>query len=617
MKKIWWIIFGVVILGGVTYFSYREFFVKKESPYTWVTADYGDIREVVSETGTVKATEAIDLNFKISGTIKEVKVKVGEAVRAGSELLSLDASELELKVKEAESSKNAASAKLSSILTGATSEDIKIYETAVKNAEENLENLKKSTVAEVANAQKSLDAARQAVTNAQTALIDAEQNLNNIEITAENNLADVYENVKITMNGNLVVLSTALGNMDNILGVDNKIVNDNFEANLGVYNMQTKIDAENAYREAKTAYDSAVSTINQLNDLDQNQIDLAIPIVENALTKSNDALYKTRIMLDNSMTSSVLTLTDLNTKKTTINNDRQNVNTSFSSLQTNKQSIESTKLTNQVNIDSVKTQVNVAKANLSAAQKNEEATEQNLSLIKTKTAAEIVTAEGQLRTARDQLALKRASPKEADVAYYRAEVERASAVLELTKKQIDDAVLRSPIDGIVTKINFEVGETVQPTAVAVSLISLNNFQIEADVSELDINKIKLNDASEVTFDAISSDQIFKGKVVTIDPAEKIKDGDIYYRIIIILDEDNVPIKSGMTADIDIITNFKSNVLLVPIRAVIKEGRQKKVRLLVNEQVKIVEVLTGLESVDMVEVISGIKAGDKVITFIKE
>lgn len=616
MKKIIFIILGVVVLAGA-YFGYQKFFVKRESPYTWVAADYGDIREVVSETGVVKPTEEIDLNFKNSGTVKEAKVKVGDAVKIGDGLLILDTADSELKVREAESVRDAASAKLRSILAGATSEDIKIYETAVKNAEENLENLKKNTIAEVANAQKSLDAAQQAVTNTQTALVDAKQNLNNIEIIAENNLADAYGNAKITMDGNLVVLSTALGDMDNILGVDNKIVNDTFEANLGVYNMQTKTDAESAYREAKTAYDSAVITINQINDLNQDRIDSAIPIVENALIKANDALYKTRIMLDNSLTSSVLTLIDLNTKKTTINTDRQNVNTSLSSLQTNEQSIESTRLTNQVNVDSAQTQVNVAEANLASAQKNEEAAEQNLSLIKSKTAAEIVTAEGQLRTARDQLALKKALPREADVAYYRAEVERASAALELAKKQIDDAVLKSPIDGIVTKINFEVGETVLPTQVAVSLISLNNFQIEADVSELDINKIKLNDAAEITFDAISFGQIFKGKVVTIDPVEKIKDGDIYYRIVIILDGENASIKSGMTADIDIITNFKSNVLLVPIRAVIKEGRQKKIRLLVDGQVKIVEVTTGLEGVDTVEVISGIKAGDKVVTYVKE
>ncbi len=617
MKKIIWIILAIAVLGGLIFISYKKFFVKEEPPYIFAIATYGDIREIVSETGKVKAVEEIDLNFKNSGTVKEVKVKVGETVKTGDELLILDTADLEIKIREAESARDAASAKLRSILAGATSEDIKVYETAVKNAEENLNNLKKSTVAEIANAQKSLDTARQAVINAEIALSDAEQNLSNIKVTAENNLIDAYENAKITMDSNLVVLSTSLGDMDNILGIDNKIVNDTFEANLGVYNIQTKIDAENAYREAKNAYDSAVVAIGQINDLNQNQIDLTIPLVENALTKTSDALYKTRIMLDNSMTSSALTLTDLNTKKTTINTDRQNINTSLSSLQTNKQSIESIKLANQANINSAESQVNVAKSNLATAQKNEEAAEQNLSLVKTKVSAEIAAAEGELETARAQLALKKASPKEADVAYYRAEVERATAALDLSKKQMEDAVLKSPIDGIVTKINFEVGETVLPTQVAISLISASEFQIEADVSELDINKISLGDAAEVTFDAISSDQIFKGKIIIIEPAEKIKDSDIYYRLVVALDEKDVPIKSGMTADIDIITDVKSNVLLVPRRAVIKEGKVKKVRLLVGNQIKVVEVITGLEDIDMVEVVSGIKAGDKVITFIKE
>lgn len=615
-KKIIWVILVVVMIGG-GYFIYQKFFVKKELPYFWVEAVYGDIKEIVSETGTVKATEEINLNFNNGGTIKEIRVKVGEAVKSGDVLVVLDTTDLELRLKEAESGRDAAVAKLRSLLAGAPTEDIKVYETALRNAEKNLENLEKSTAAEIANAQKSLEAAEQAVSNAEVAFFDAQRNLENVRKSTENNLIDVYEKAKITMQSNLVTMSTALGDIDNILGIDDKTVNDAFEANLGVYNTQTKIDAENAYRSAKAAYEAAVVAVNRINNLEQDQIDTALPKVKDALNKISDTLYKTRIMLDNSLVSMTLTLTDLNNKKAIINADRQSINADLSSLQTNEQSIESTKLTNQLNIDSAQTQVNVAEANLKTAIKNREAAENNLIYIQTKTAAELVAARGQVQTAKDQLVLKKASPKEADIAFYRAEVARTQALLELAKKQIDDAFLKAPIDGIITKLNFEVGETVLPTSTVVSLMSSNHFQIEADVSELDINKIKLNDQAEVSFDAISTEQIFKGQVVTIDPAEKIKDGDIYYRVVIILDEENVPIRSGMTANIDIITNSKTNVLLIPKRAVIKEGNIEKVRVLTNGQIKMLEIKTGLEGEDMVEVLSGIKAGDKVITFIKD
>ena len=150
------------------------------------------------------------------------------------------------------------------------------------------------------------------------------------------------------------------------------------------------------------------------------------------------------------------------------------------------------------------------------------------------------------------------------------------------------------------------------------VLSSDNFQIEADVSELDINKIKQDDRVEVTFDAISEIDLFPGKVLAIDPAEKVIDGDIYYRIVLVLDEENEFIKSGMTADIDIITGFKSDVLLVPSRAIVRDGKEKKIRILnEKEEVETNVITVGLEGVETTEILNGVNEGDKVITFIRD
>jgi multidrug efflux pump subunit AcrA (membrane-fusion protein) len=618
MKKILLIVGGIIIVGGAAYGSYK-FLGKSESPYIWTEAFYGDIREVISETGTVKSAEEINLNFKNSGTVNEVKVKVGDMVKVGDELISLDVAELELKAREARSAKDAASAKLRSTLAGAPSEDIKVYETAVLNAKANLANTEKSNAAEITNSEKALAATEQTVRNADVSLEDAELNLENVQNDAENDFKNAYENAKVAMEGDLVVISTALGDMDSILGVDNTTANDDFDDNLGVYNPSTKTSAEAAYLEVKRLFNAAISAVGNIPASNNyGAIDFAIPLVEDALIKTSDALYKTWLMLDNSLTDSNLTVAELDTKKSTINADRSSVNTKSSALATAKQSISSTGSTNQININQAEASVNTAKATLATAEKNEATQREALALVKAKTVAALDTAKGQLRTAEDQLALKKANPKEADISYYQAEVNRAEALLDLANKQISDATLKSPIDGIISKVNFKIGETAAPTTVAIALLSLGNFQIETDISELDIAKIKQDDPVEITFEAISEEKIFLGKISSIDPAEKIKDDDIYYRAVIILDEENSDIRSGMTADIDIITNFKSGVLLVPSRAIMKDGKTKKIRILKeDDKMETVVVSVGIEGSETMEILSGIKEGDKVITFIRE
>ena len=242
-------------------------------------------------------------------------MKVGDVVKSGDELIGLDTGELELRAREARSARDAASAKLRSTLAGATNEDIKIYETAVLNAKANLANIEKSNVAEIASAEKSLASSAQTVSNAKISLADVELNFNNVSTDAKNDLIDAYENARVDMEGDLVVVSTVLGDMDTILGVDNTTANDAFDDYLGVYNPSTKTSAEVAYIETKRAYNIAIAAVGIISSGNFSSIDSALPLAEDSLNKASSALYKTWIMLDNSLISIDLSVTDLDAKK--------------------------------------------------------------------------------------------------------------------------------------------------------------------------------------------------------------------------------------------------------------------------------------------------------------
>lgn len=113
-----------------------------------------------------------------------------------------------------------------------------------------------------------------------------------------------------------------------------------------------------------------------------------------------------------------------------------------------------------------------------------------------------------------------------------------------------------------------------------------------------------------------------GMVVDVEPAETEISGVVYYKTTVQLDleEENAEgVRPGMTANVKIVSNTKPGVLVLPRRAVLRNGREY-VRVLTNEKGAYEErdVTTGLQGDDgLIEIISGLKEGEEVVTFIKE
>jgi RND family efflux transporter MFP subunit len=210
-----------------------------------------------------------------------------------------------------------------------------------------------------------------------------------------------------------------------------------------------------------------------------------------------------------------------------------------------------------------------------------------------------------------------------DVALAQAQVSQAEANLNLVKKQMADNIIMAPMDGQITNINYEIGEQVNSTKAMITMLTENNFEVEADISESDIFKIKVDNSVTITFDAFGENRKFQGLVYFIEPASTVIQDVIYYKVKIKLTDDAVTltdIKSGMTSNVVITTDSKDGVLAVPSRAVLeKTGDGKYVRVLRSgNQVEEIPVSIGLSGNEgMVEVISDqLKEGDAVITFVK-
>lgn len=208
----------------------------------------------------------------------------------------------------------------------------------------------------------------------------------------------------------------------------------------------------------------------------------------------------------------------------------------------------------------------------------------------------------------DKINLQKA---ENDVDYYQAKVTESQANVDSLKNQIWDATLRAPISGTITNIDKKVGEIAQATEFPISLISSDPLQIKVDIYEEDIVKIQKDNLVDIKVTAFPNETL-NGRVIAIDPAEKIVEGVVYYEITIAFDVLKEGIKPGMTVDVVIKTAAKENVLTISKEA-IRENGKITVLVLNNGKEEEKEIEIGLEGNDgRIEIISGLSEGEEVV-----
>jgi HlyD family secretion protein len=219
------------------------------------------------------------------------------------------------------------------------------------------------------------------------------------------------------------------------------------------------------------------------------------------------------------------------------------------------------------------------------------------------------SAEISLKIVNDELAYKKAGPRPEDIAIAKSNVAQVNSQIQSIDDKIRKSSIYSPADGNITKIVPGKREIYPAGTTAVS-ISTNGFKLSADISELDIGDIGTGDGTTVTIkmDAFPSSE-FKGNVVSIEPKEIIKDGDVYYRVNIYFeDSKNQNIRPGMSADLTIFGNAKNDILKIPEIAVYSKGGKKYVEIQNGKNKSEVEVVTGISDGENIEIISGITEG---------
>ncbi len=197
--------------------------------------------------------------------------------------------------------------------------------------------------------------------------------------------------------------------------------------------------------------------------------------------------------------------------------------------------------------------------------------------------------------------------------------------LQDAKDKLADYFIRAPFSGTITNFDVKKSDFVSSSTVIATLITDKQLA-EISLNEVDVAKVEIGQKATLTFDAIP-ELTTSGIVSEIDSIGLVSQGVVSYTVKITLDIQDARIKSGMTANANIQTEVKKNVLYVPSSAVKtlygrsyvqvfstpfidNGGNQGTTSTILPEQV---EVETGISDDTNIEIISGLTEGGQIVT----
>ncbi|MCW5863369.1 MAG: efflux RND transporter periplasmic adaptor subunit [Anaerolineae bacterium] len=231
------------------------------------------------------------------------------------------------------------------------------------------------------------------------------------------------------------------------------------------------------------------------------------------------------------------------------------------------------------------------------------------------TAAEVAAASASLAQAQRQLEQLQSGPSDAQRVAAEVAVESARISLARAERQLAEATLTAPFDGVVTVVNARAGETA--SGVLVEMADLSSLQLVLEVDEVDIAQVQVGQTAELT-PATWSDATIPATVAAIAPEASGNSELVTYHVYLDVGESELPLRVGMTADARLLAEQLTGVLLLPNRAIQADratGTYSVNRVTVaadgTETIDSVPVTIGLRDNRYTQITGGLAAGDVV------
>jgi len=580
-KKFVLMILGLVVIGG-GYFWYASVkSAKVPLQYLSETASKGTLTVMVSGTGQVASDNQIDIKSEGSGKATKVAIKVGQTVKEGDLLVQLDAKDALKAVRDAQINLTSARLSLDKTKQAADASSLLTAQNSLDSAKTNLEKLKLSQTTDYQKAQEAKQKAQddlvKAYDDAYTAVANTFLNLPTI-ITKLN---DVLFSEEISKSVN----SSNAGQWNTNFLIDNSYADDQSGVRLVVNK------AEVDYRLARTEYDKNFADYkNSSRSMDTSAIENLLAQTLGTTKAMSQSAKSSSNMFDawsdyRSLRSASI-FTQVTTYKTSLTTYIGQINSSISSLSTSQSTLQSDKdtITNS---------------------------DRDLFSMDHNNPLDLAASEQAIKQQEASLLKLQAGADKLDIQSQELAVSQRLNALNDARQTLANYTVKAPFDGIIAALSVKVGDTVsQGTAVAILVTQKQIATIS--LNEVDVAKIALGDKVTLTFDAIDGLNI-TGEVAEIDTIGTVTQGVVSYNVKISFDTQDERVKPGMSVSANVITEVKTDVLLVPNAAVQSDNNGSYIQILDNGQPKAVTVVVGIANDTSTEIISGVAEGDKVIT----
>lgn len=518
-----------------------------------------DLVASVNATGTVVSTATSRLAFKATGRIAEITVNVGDQVRAGQIVARQDTADLDAAVLQAEANLLAGEAKLASMLQGPKREDVIAAEASLEAARARLVAMQLGTrEEELAAVQSSVDSAQ-----AKLQLLLAGPRSEDV-VAAQ------------------ASVDSARGSLESARAKLDQVKAGPTEAE--------RIAAEAALSAAHASRAAAQARISAGHDEDSPPWDR---ISNTAALASADAQLRAAEakLLEFRQGPRAADVVAAETAVTSAEASLRSAEAKLSQLLAGPDDSE------------------IVAARASLAQANS-----NLALKLTPyMSADFLAQEQALRQAEANLLAKRKPYEDSEILAARASVVQAQANRATAQANVSGATLIAPFDGIVSAIAMSVGETAVTTGnnpSSITVVDPPQLRVDIQVDEADIARVSVGQAARVTFDALPGRAI-EGRVTAVAPSGTLNQGVVGYPVSISV-QNARGVRPGMTAVAEVEYERRNNALVVPNRAVIRQGRERFVQVQAPTGLERKRVQTGMANDEMTEITEGLAEGEAVV-----
>ncbi|HTL52899.1 MAG TPA: efflux RND transporter periplasmic adaptor subunit, partial [Planctomycetota bacterium] len=221
-----------------------------------------------------------------------------------------------------------------------------------------------------------------------------------------------------------------------------------------------------------------------------------------------------------------------------------------------------------------------------------------------------------LKTLQTQIGLR-----EQDINIAEQMVQSDSLALEIANQRLTDTTVPSPIDGVVSELDVQVGQIIASGinnvgggTPALKLADLSHIYVMVSVDESDIGRVEMHQQVDITVDAYP-DVLFPGEVMQIATKGVVASNVVTYNVKVEVKGSNRRLlKPEMTANVQIVVADKTDALTVPSTAVVRQKREWVVEVRKPDgSVERRAVKTGANNGEAVEILDGLQEGESVKT----